>query len=288
MSVQRSYLFVPSKDLEIIRKAVHSRSDTVIIDLEDAVAQTKKNQARELMIKALLELKGEKSIYVRINDMSTAYWEQDLNASIRSGAKGVIVPKSEDKEEIRLLCEKVRAVFEDIGQKPQERNFEVIPLLETAKGIQFVYEIASSDQLISRLAFGSIDFSLDVGCELTEGGEELLYARSKIVIASKAAKKGGPIDAVYPNLDHQAGLLQETRSAKQLGFKGKLIIHPKQIEAVHEVFTLTEEQLREAKEIIVAFEQAERQGFASISLHHKLIDYPVYKNAKQILAESGF
>jgi len=128
---------------------------------------------------------------------------------------------------------------------------------------------------------------LDVGCEVTSGEEELLYARSKIVIASRAAGKGHPIDAVYPDLKNPEGLRNETALAKRLGFRGKLIIHPKQIETVHQVFTPGERELQEAAEIVNKFEEAERQGVASISVNNKLVDYPIYKKAKEMLASHG-
>lgn len=276
MNTWRSYLFVPAKKLSVMKKAVFSEADSVIFDLEDAVAESEKDNARKLIEEALSEYKDEKPIYIRMNDISTPYWEEDLDAAVRCGANGVLVPKSESDEGIRLVCNKVREVSE-------EPDFEVIPLLETAKGIQFAYEVASADSLVTNIAFGYIDFSLDVGVEITSGEEELLYARSKIVIASRAAEKGSPIDAVYPDLQNNVGLQNETTLAKRLGFRGKLAIHPKQIETVHQVFAPEDEKLQEAKEVVEKFEEAERQGLASISVNEKLVDYPVYKKAKEMV-----
>lgn len=280
MNTWRSYLFVPAKKPSVMKKAVFSDADSVIFDLEDAVAQSEKDNARSLIKEALSEFKDEKPIYIRINDMSTPYWEEDLKTAVSYGAKGVIVPKSEDQEGTRLVCNKVKGIS-------KKADFEVIPLLETAKGVQFAYEIASADSLVTNLAFGYIDFSLDVGCEVTSGEEELLYARSRIVIASRAASKEPPIDAVYPDLQNPEGLRNETTLAKRLGFRGKLIIHPKQIETVHQVFAPGEQELQEATEIVEKFEEAERQGVASISVNNKLVDYPVYKKAKEMLAFYG-
>lgn len=280
MSEWRSYLFVPATKLSMIKKAVNSDADSVIIDLEDAVAYSEKDEARGLVKEALSELRDKKPIYVRINDLTTPYWEQDLTASVRCGARGVVVPKSESEDDIRRVCDNVRDMW---GMENPGIHFEVIPLLETALGIQFAYDIANADSLVSTLAFGSIDFSLDIGCELTPGGEELLFARSQMVIASKAAGKGQPIDAVFPDLDNFDGLRSETRATKHLGFKGKLLIHPKQIGIVHEVLTPSEHELREAKQIVAEFEKAEQQGLASISVNEKFVDYPVYRRAKELL-----
>lgn len=288
MSFCRSYLFVPAKDKSVIKKAVNSASDSVIIDLEDAVAYSRKDNARELVKQSLQDQDGRKPIYVRINDFSTPFWEKDLACSVNYGASGIIVPKAEKVEDISCICNKARNLIQKnsktVSGKRDNESFEVIPLIETAKGVQFAYEIAGADPLISKLAFGSIDYSLDIGCNLTPNGNELLYARSRIVVASRAADRGGPIDAVYPDLNNADGLEDETMRAKQLGFKGKLTIHPKQLDIVHKLFTPGKKEFEEARQIVDQFEKAEQQGLASISVNGKLVDYPVYKKAKEIVS----
>ncbi|WP_257351130.1 HpcH/HpaI aldolase/citrate lyase family protein [Pseudalkalibacillus decolorationis] len=280
MNVCRSYLFVPAKEMSIIKKAVMSNADSVIIDLEDSVAFDQKDTARGLVKQALQELNERKQIYVRINNFTTPFWEKDLACSVINGASGVIVPKTENKEQITYICEKVREL---IQAKNRTIPFKVIPLIETAKGVQFAYEIAGADPLISKLAFGSIDYSLDIGCELTSGRGELLYALSRIVVASRAADISGPIDAVFPELGNSKELELEAIQGKKLGFKGKLTIHPQQIEIVNKVFSPKEKEIEDSREIVKKFEEAERQGSASISVNGKLVDYPVYKKAKEIV-----
>ncbi len=277
----RSYLFVPAKKYRLIEKAASSDADCVIIDLEDAVALSEKENARELVKEGLSAFGSRKEMYVRINDVTTSFWKEDLSCALRYGASGVIVPKAESKEGIRL----VTAAIRDLGkEQPPAPGFKVIPLIESARGVQFVYDIASADSIVSNLAFGYIDFSLDIDCELTPGGLELLHARSSIVIASKAAGIGAPIDAVYPHLDNSEGLENEAKHARQLGFRGKLIIHPKQIEPVHHVFTPSSDEIEKAKKIVEKFEEAENEGVASISVDNELVDYPVYKKAKALLS----
>ncbi|MDT8861006.1 CoA ester lyase [Alkalihalobacillus sp. MEB130] len=277
MKINRSYLFVPATKIKVIEKAVYSDADCIILDLEDAVAKSEKQNARLLAIEALKKFKDEKPIYVRINDLSTLYWEDDLECALLHGASGIVLPKAESKMDIKIVSNKIQ-------QKKITDNFEVIPLIESAKGIQFIYEIVTADEMVSRLAFGSIDFSLDIDCQLTSNGYELLFARSQIVIASKAAGVAGPIDAVFPDLNNESGLKNEADFARQIGFKAKLIIHPKQIETVHHVFSPSKEEIEEAKQIVSAFEEAEKQGVASISVDNKLVDYPVYRRAKEILS----
>ncbi|WP_142826914.1 HpcH/HpaI aldolase/citrate lyase family protein [Planococcus soli] len=278
MDASRSYLFVPATDLALIKKAVSSAADVVIVDLEDAVALSEKETARKVMKEALKAHNQEQKIIVRINALDTAFWEADLETAINGGATGIMLPKAEDEHGVQKVADKIRQIS---GGK--DKAFELIPLVESAKGVQFAFAIASADPMVSVLAFGSIDFSLDIGCELTPEGLELLFARSQLVIASKAAGKGLPIDAVYPDLSDEEGLKKQTIFAKQLGFKAKLVIHPKQLAIVHQVFSPSKEELALAREIVEGFEKAEKNGVASIKIAGQFVDYPVYKKAKKIL-----
>ncbi|UOQ94894.1 CoA ester lyase [Halobacillus shinanisalinarum] len=289
MSVLRSYLFVPARELSMIRKAIQSEADSIIIDLEDAVVASEKESARNLMEKALLELQGSKPIYIRINDTSTPFWENDLESAVLNGATGIVVPKAENKEQMINICERViKWGASDCAALAVENvSFEVIPLIETAKGVQDVYEIARAHSFISKLAFGSIDYSLDLGCELTPEGRELIYPLSRIAVASRAAKIGGPIDAVFPDLMNHTGLVEEATRTKNLGFKGKLTIHPKQVKTVNELFAPNKWEVQQANEIVEEFEKAEQTGKASINVNGKLVDYPVYKKAKEVVSFSN-
>lgn len=283
MYASRSYLFVPATNLSLIKKAVSSSADVVIIDLEDAVALSQKKTARSVMKEALKVYKNEKKIIVRINALETAFWEADVEMAINNGAAGIMLPKAENEKGVQKVADKIRQISGGKGEA-----FEVVPLVESAKGVQFAFAIASADPLVSVLAFGSIDFSLDIGCELTPEGLELLFARSQLVIASKAAGIGSPIDAVYPDLRDEEGLKKQTIFARQLGFKAKLVIHPKQLDIVHQVLSPSEEEIVLAREIVEAFEKAEKSGVASIKIAGQLVDYPVYKKAKKILRNGNF
>ncbi|AQU80497.1 CoA ester lyase [Planococcus faecalis] len=276
MSKPYSYLFVPATSFSLIEKAVTSKADVVIIDLEDAVALSEKQAAREVMKEALKVYKKEHKFIVRINALETSFWEADLETAVTNGAAGIMLPKAENEQGIQTVSNKIREI-----RKNSDKAFDLIPLIESAKGIQFAYAIASADPLVSALAFGSIDFSLDIDCELTPEGLELLFARSQLVIASKAAGIGPPIDAVYPNLTDENGLKNQTVFANQLGFKAKLVIHPKQLDVVHQVFSTSDEEITRAKKIVEAFEKAEKEGIASIKVDGQFVDYPIYKKAKK-------
>ncbi|GLB60609.1 HpcH/HpaI aldolase/citrate lyase family protein [Cytobacillus sp. NCCP-133] len=284
MAPKRSYLFVPAISEKMMGNAVSSEADSVIFDLEDAVAINEKEIARDRAKNYLLNHPPQKDVLIRINDFTTEFWRNDIKCAVESGAKGIIVPKAESGTNMKVICQNVLELLEKTGRK--NFSFEVLPLIETASGVHFSYEIANSHYLIPRLVFGSIDYSLDIDCELTDGGEELYYARSQIVNASRAAGIGSPVDAVYPDLSNEEGLKKEAVRARISGFKSKLAIHPKQLHVIHEVFTPDEKILDEAREIVKAFEEAEQKGSASISVRNKLVDYPVYKKAKGLLQYS--
>lgn len=269
--MKRSYLFVPAINPRMIEKAVMSQADRIILDLEDAVADSEKEKAREEVKKAVILYREVKPIYVRINSMKSPFWKEDVLAVLESEAAGIVIPKLESDHEIKEVVVQTR------GQ------LAIIPQIESAKGIQHAYDIAKADRTIERLAFGSLDFAWDIGCELTEGGLELLFARSQLVIASRAACIESPIDTIYPDFHDQAGLEQEAIAVKKLGFKAKLIIHPKQIEPVNKVFSPSREELEWARQIVKEFEQADH---AVIQVDGKMIDFPVYKKAKDLLKNS--
>jgi citrate lyase subunit beta / citryl-CoA lyase len=284
----RSYLFVPAASKKIMDKALNSEADSVIVDFEDAVALSEKETARERAKSLLLSRQTEKTVFIRINDITTPFWKEDLEAAITAGVSGVIVPKAENAGNMQVVCQTVLHYLNNVNRTPD--SFEVLALIETARGVHFAYEIASSHYLVNRLVFGSIDYSLDVNCELTPHGTELLFARSQIVNASKAAGIDSPVDAVYPDLQNEPGLKNEAERARALGFTAKLAIHPKQIPIIHDTYTPSQQEVESALEIVKAFEEAEQQNIASISVGGKLVDYPVYKKAKaqlQFLKREG-
>ena len=267
-----TYLFVPGTHYERIGKALASPADAVIIDLEDGVTHGKKENARHNIEKALSHFQGdEKQIYVRINDVKSKYWQDDVHFINKYPSLGVMLPKTETKDDIRILEESVFS----------ERK--IIPLIETAKGIIEAPEIAAASRNIYRLAFGAVDYCFDLGIEKSEDETELLYPRSVLVTASRAAGLISPIDTVYTDIHDEKGLVRETKLAKQLGLFAKLCIHPKQIHIVKKVLKTEEDEYDWAKKVVTAFEKAEMEGLAAIQLNGKMIDYPVYKRALAIL-----
>lgn len=266
-----SYLFIPGNSLKKLQKGLESKSDAVIIDLEDAVLPVDKYTAREQVVEILKSglVKGKQKVYVRINSFQTEWCIDDLVAITSIPVvTGIMLPKSEDKESIEVVSEYLAE-----GQ-------ELIPLIETAKGVFYFQDIVTASSKIKKAAFGSVDYALDLGVEWTEKGEERRYAMSVLTVASRALGLSPPIDAVFPILQNDQAFLVDANIGKEVGFFGKLIIHPKHIELVQEVYKPSEEQIIWSKKVIELYESNTHQG--AIQLDGKLIDLPIYLLAKRI------
>lgn len=270
----RSLLFVPGNNEKLIAKAENLSADIIIYDLEDAVSLEEKETARNLVKQALTNT--SKSIFVRINAIGTDYFEEDVHAITQvktSALKGIVLPKSNrsaDVETLEILLHKLEA--------PQ--SIKIIPLLESALGVHNAVEIGGTFERVQRLAFGSVDFALDIQATLTKEGTELLYARSQIVMASRVQNLQPPIDTVFIDFKDTDGLLSESQMVKNLGFGSKLAIHPDQIEIINETFSPSQEEIEEAKRIM---EIVKNNGTAVFQLDGKMIDEPIIKKAERIL-----
>jgi citrate lyase subunit beta/citryl-CoA lyase len=283
MNFYRSMLFVPVTDPGKIKKAIESNADCVILDLEDAVAVSEKKNA-QMAIREILKYNGDRLLYVRVNSIETPFLFGDLNSCIPGRPTGIMLPKVESAEH-------VRSVDWLISQLERESGFlqgqiELIALIETGRGVIEASTIAGASSRLKCLAFGAVEYTLDIGTTLSVEGHELSYARAHIVAASRAGGCEQPIDTVYPDFRDTEGLKRECELVRDLGFQGKMVIHPAQIEIVHKIFSPTEAEIAYAIRIIEAFESAEKQGIASVNLDGKMIDYPVMKRAKKTVAMS--
>lgn len=280
MELIRTFLFTPGNNEIRVEKAYGLGADAVILDLEDAVAVTEKKAARQ-MVKAILAKPRNAATYVRVNSLPTGFFFGDLMEMIQPGLDGIILPKSETAEDVRKV-DWLISLLEQEKTLPAGK-IDLIPLVESALGILNAKEIAAACARVSRVAFGAIDYTLDIGISCSQAGSELFYARAQLVAASRAVGKKPPVDTVYPDIRDIEGLLVETKAVKQLGFFGKMVIHPNQIDPVNKVFSPTEEDVLWASKVAAAFDQAEAQGTASIQLEGKFIDYPVAMRAKRTL-----
>ncbi|MCD5417651.1 CoA ester lyase [Candidatus Bipolaricaulota bacterium] len=280
--VLRSLLFAPGNVARRVDKALQLNADVVILDLEDSVPLTEKGSTRELIAEALKKPRNN-FCYVRVNALSTGLTIDDLTAVVSSRLDGIVLPKAEEAEDLSKV-DWYLSYLEDKRSLPIG-SIDLIPLVESAKGIRNAYIIAATVKRVQRLCFGAIDYTADINVQLSAEKMEILYARSCLVNTSASAALEPPIDTVYPEIRNIDGLRADATTARGLGFQGKLVIHPDQIEPVNEVFSPSEEEITYAKRVVAAFEQAEAAGHAAITLDGgKFIDYPVARNAQRLLA----
>jgi citrate lyase subunit beta/citryl-CoA lyase len=277
----RSLLFVPGSGLRMIVKATTLPADAVILDLEDAVAMPDKETARLFVRDSIESLKTSGlTTLVRINALASGLVSEDLEAAISKHTNGIVLPKTESRADVSKIDSLIAEKEKQKGLS--EGVTRLIPLLETAKGVLNAAEIADSSKRIIALSFGAVDFSRDMGSTLSKDGTELLYARSRIAICARAA--GIPsIDSPWIELQDKEGLVRECRLGRQLGFKGKLMIHPRQIDPVNEVFSPSEKETERASKMVKAFEEASSKGLGAISLDGTMVDIANYRQAKDIL-----
>lgn len=261
---QRSYLFVPGNRPDLVEKARSTEADSLILDLEDSIADEEKENARMAVASVLTEYPA----YVRINGPTTSYFDEDLAALAEVDLAGVVLPKTETPEQITATLRRL----------PTE--VKILPLIETAYGLLESRVLASASR-VARLIFGSVDFAHDAGIE--GDGEELLYARSALVIASRAARIPAPIDGVTTAIYDSERLTFDVARSKRLGFGAKLCIHPSQVDEVNRGFAPTEEEVAWANRVL---EATQAGGVGVTEVGGQMIDRPVIERAKALAARA--
>jgi citrate lyase subunit beta / citryl-CoA lyase len=263
-SIDRAYLFVPATRAERVAKARAVLPRSVIVDLEDAVPPSEKASARDAMANALRD--GE-PLYVRINGPETEWFDEDLKLCSTLRLHGIFIPKAEKRKQVKHAAAAMKAPV------------AIIPIIETARGYANAARLCKAPQ-VQRLAFGSIDFQLDLRIE----GEDdpLLYFRSGLVLASRLADIQPPIDGVTVEIDDIERLRHDTLRGKRIGFGAKLCIHPKQVPAVLECFSPTGDEVAWAQRIVAAAESAKG---GAVAVDGRMVDRPVIAKAEEILRQ---
>lgn len=269
-SVVHSALFVPASRPERIPKALAAGADTVIVDLEDAVEHLAKSSARE----ALCDFLGthrDAHLWVRINDASTSWHDDDLKACRgRPNIAGILLPKAESLAQVRHVA---------------QTGLPVIPIIETARGLLNASEVAATPG-VARLAFGSLDYALDMGLTPdTPGADTVLdHARVQVLLHSRAASLAPALDGVFAGVQDTAGLAEAASRAQQMGFGGMLCIHPAQVPVIHAAFVPAREELEWARRVIAAHRDTAAGTFM---LDGRMVDAPVIARARLVLAQAG-
>jgi citrate lyase subunit beta/citryl-CoA lyase len=262
--MHRSYLFAPGHNEKLLGRVFDAGADAVMLDLEDAVPPHAKRQARAMVAEVL----AERSAWVRINAVGTDLAVADL-AAIGGLAAGIRIPKVESAEDVEWVSERVPGT-------------PLICAIESARGLLAALQIARAPG-VQHLSLGGVDLRRDLGA--TDGNLQTLYARSHLVVASRAAGLEPPIDSVYARLDDEPGLRAQTEFARSLGFFGKSAIHPKQLAVLHDVFTPSAEELERAHFVLDAFERAD--GGAIRLPDGEFVDLPVADRARRLVELAG-
>jgi citrate lyase subunit beta / citryl-CoA lyase len=268
----RSYLYVPGYDERKIEKALAGEADAVVLDLEDAVAPSRKDEARETVAR-VLKAGPEKPVFVRVNAVGTELAAADIDAVIGRNLAGLRLPKIQSVESVMLVAETLDEL----------RSEGVIQcLIESALGLERAFEIAISHERVTGISLGEADLAADLGASDEAG---LLYARSRIVSAARAAGLDHPVQSVYTNVHDLEGLRVSTEQGKRLGFFGRSTIHPSQVPVVNEVFTPTEEEVTQAQALIdrLAGEAASGTGVFVLE-DGRFVDRAVVESARLTLA----
>ena len=281
--IHRSYLFVPGNHPRKLEKVFDAGADAVIVDLEDAVAVSQKPIARPMVIKALQSPRTCRG-YVRINALDTPFAFDDLSAVVTHGVDGIVVPKIESPQQLATAEWVIGALEAKCGLAPG--TIDVLPIIETGRGIAAVRDIAKGANRVRRLSFGAGDYTRDMGMDWTRDEAECAHARAEIVLASRVAGLEPPIDTVWTRLQDADGLSASAQTVKAMGFQGKLCIHPARIAPVHAVFTPDAQAIDWARKVEAAFTKAEAEGSASIQVDGAFVDYPIVEQARATLARA--
>ncbi|EFC91441.1 Citrate (pro-3S)-lyase [Dethiosulfovibrio peptidovorans DSM 11002] len=278
---RRSLLYVPGNNPAMVQNCSVYGADGVLLDLEDAVAVTEKDAARHLVSQALVDLPfdGVEKV-VRINGRDTRFFEDDLKAIVPAKPDSIRLPKTESPEDIveadRIISELERGNDIPVG------SIEIHAMLETALALINAYSIATSSPRVTALTLGGQDLAADLGIARSREGTELLYARSHVILAAKAAGKEA-LDTVFTDVNDQEGLEAECRLAVQLGFSGKAAIHPSQIGTIHRAYRPNEKKLIKAIRVVKAAKDAEAKGLGVIAVDGKMVDAPVVAQANRTI-----
>ena len=283
MHLGSSLLFVPGDNPGRMEKALASAADSVALDLEDAVADSAKEAARECIRKAVRSAR-RRSVLVRVNDVRSGQIEADLELLREIGLKisGVLVPKAEAAEDLIQVDDLLIRV--ERSARTDREPAGVVPIVETARGVLAARELAAALTRPTTLLFGPLDLAAELGLTITADGGELVHARSQLVLASAAEGRPAPLDGPYQYIEDDAGLARSSTVARELGYAGKAVIHPRQIPIVDECFSPTDEQLAWARDIVDAYRTVSADGLGAALLPDgTFLERPVVLRAAAML-----
>ena len=279
--MRRSMLFLPGNNPNMLINGNCLGADAVIFDLEDAVSPAEKDAARILVRNTMryMDFHGCE-IIVRINSIDTPYWRKDIDQILPYKPSLILLPKTGTAQDVLTADAYITEVEQKLGLAPN--TVGLMPLIETALGVENAFGIASATKRVQALFLGAEDLTADLQCKRTKEGREIEYARTRLVVAARAA--GVDVyDTPFTDVNDDEGIVKDAAVAKALGFTGKASISPRHVEVINTTFSPTEKEIDYAYEVMDAIAEAERQGKGAIALHGKMIDAPIVARARRTI-----
>lgn len=284
MTLRRSMLFLPGANAAMLSTAFVFAPDTIMFDLEDAVSLREKDSARLLVFHALqMPVYRTMETAVRINPLSTPFGLKDLEAVVRAGVDVVRLPKTDTADDVHVLETEVERIERACGR--EVGSTKLMAAIESASGVVNAVAIATASKRLVGIALAGFDYVMDMQTERGDG-TELFYARCAVLHAARFAKIDA-FDVVYSDVNDDEGFLKEVELIRKLGFNGKSLINPRQIELLHNAFAPTQEEVDYARRVVAAAEKGEQQGLGVVSLNGKMIDAPVIQHARVVLQRAA-
>ena len=285
MQATRSLLFVPANRQKMLEKSIALPADALIFDLEDTVPPPEKPVARAMVKENLPKVPGRR-VWVRVNSLDSGFLQDDLEALVGTeGLAGFLLPKANDAADIAMVDMTITNLERERGCAPN--SHELLLLIESARGVLFCFQIASAAKRVASVVLGcaeDADLCQDLGCTWSLDGPEIMYARQHTLIAARAAGIAYPLDGVFANIKDPEGFERETMMSRRIGYKGRTVIHPSQVEVANRIYAPTNAEIDYFSRVLEGFDAAVKQGSASTTVDGKLIDVAMAGHARRMLA----
>mgnify|MGYP001520505868 FL=1 len=280
--LRRTMMFLNAQKPGLIKDPYIYRPDSIMLDLEDAVAENQKDAARFSLYHALktIDYRGCERV-VRINGLDTPYWKEDIRCAVAGGCDAIRIPKTERPEDVRTVEGRIGAAEKEFGI-PEGRTL-IMAAIESARGVMKALDICEASERLFGIALSGGDYTKDLQTHITGTGIELMGARQNMIIAARAAGVQC-FDTVYTNLDDMEGFRKDVETIHLMGFDGKSIINPRQITIVHEIFTPTPKDIIFAEKVVKEIDDKKARGIGVFTVDGKMIDIAFYDGARRIIA----
>lgn len=279
--LRRTMMFLNAQKPGLIKDPYIYKPDSIMLDLEDAVAQNQKDVARFSLYHALQEIdyRGVERI-VRINGLDTPYWREDVRVCVAGGCDAIRIPKTESAQDVKLVEAAITAAEKEFGR--EEGSTLLMAAIESARGVMKALDICEASERLFGIALSGGDYTKDLQTHITGTGIELMGARQNMLIAARAAGVQC-FDTVYTNLDDMEGFRQDVETIHLMGFDGKSVINPRQIPIVHEIFTPSQKDILFAEKVVKEIDEKTAQGIGVFTVDGKMIDIAFYDGAKRTI-----